>query len=144
MQKDAKKIFKFVSLSILFLFILIYAFFRSKDLLFGVKIKDINIINGATFTTSVLDISGNAKNAVNLTLNGREISVDQQGNWNETIALLPGYNVIEIVAKDKFGYSDEENYQLIYKAPVIPEEVLEEPTTPESQAPTEEITPAQQ
>ena len=65
--------------------------------------------------TSIEKIIGNAKNATNLTLNGREISVDQEGNFNETIALLPGYNIINITAKDKFGYVDKKNYKLIYE-----------------------------
>ena len=63
----------------------------------------------------IVKITGNAENAKNLTLNGREISIDQAGNFNETIALLSGYTIITIEAKDKFGYKDEKNYQLIGK-----------------------------
>lgn len=115
MQHNAKKILKISLLAILFIFIITYGFFRSKDLLFGVKIENVNIVDGATFTNNILEVTGTAKNAINLTLNGREISVDQEGNFNETITLLSGYNVISIVAKDKFGDSDEKNYKLIYK-----------------------------
>lgn len=115
MRQDAKKLLRIISLSALFLFILIFAFFRSKNLLFGVEIKNVNLINGAKAIESVQKITGNAKNATNLTLNDREISIDQQGNFNETISLLPGYNTISIKAKDKFGHSDEKNYQLIYE-----------------------------
>jgi hypothetical protein len=114
MTLDAKKIFKIASLSIFLLFIIIYAFFISKDLIFGVKIKDVNIIDGARITDNIIKITGNAKNAVNLTLNDRIISIDQQGNFNETIALLSGYNIISLKAKDEFGNSDEKNYKLIY------------------------------
>jgi len=71
-------------------------------------------VDGAVLTENIIKITGNAKNAINLTLNGREISVDQAGNFNETIALLPGYNIISIIAKDKFGYVDEKNYKLIH------------------------------
>ncbi|MFZ2205722.1 MAG: hypothetical protein WAV23_03975 [Minisyncoccia bacterium] len=114
MKQDAKKILKIILTSLLFLFILIYAFFISRDLIFGVKIKNVNIIDGSKVADSVMKITGVAKNAINLTLNGRDISIDQQGNFNETIILLPGYNVIEIMAKDKFGHSDEKNYKLMY------------------------------
>jgi len=62
-----------------------------------------------------IEITGIAKNAIDLTLDGREISVDQQGDFDETIALLPGYNIINIKAKDKFGNVDDKNYQLMYK-----------------------------
>ena len=114
MQNDAKKILKIVSLSAFLLFIIIYAFFRTKDLIFGVKIEDVNIIDGTKITDNIIKITGNAKNAVNLTLNDRVISVDQKGNFDETIALLSGYNIISIKAQDEFGNSDEKNYKLIY------------------------------
>ena len=114
MRQDAKKLIKITLVSVLFLFIVIYAFFRSKDLIFGVKIRNVNIVDGAKVTNNVMNVTGIAKNATDLTLDGRQISVDQQGNFNETIALLPGYNVIDIKAQDKFGHVDEKNYKLIY------------------------------
>jgi len=99
----------------LFLFIVFYAFFRSEDLLLGVKIKNINIVDGAIVKNSIIAVTGNAKNAINLTLNGREITINENGDFNETIALLAGYNIINITAKDKFGYVDEKNYKLMYE-----------------------------
>ena len=115
----SKKILQVAGFAIFFILIIIYAFFRSHDLIFGVKIKNVNINGlsaqaGVKFTNGVLQITGNAKNATNLTLNGREISIDKTGNFNETIALLLGYNTINIKAKDKFGYNDEKNYKIIY------------------------------
>jgi hypothetical protein len=120
MNTNAKKIVKIGGMIIFFLLIIIYAFFRSKDLIFGVQIRKVEINglpaqNGATMISNILEITGIAKNAIDLTLDGREISVDQQGDFDETIALLPGYNIINIKAKDKFGNVDEKNYQLMYK-----------------------------
>jgi len=123
MNHDAKKILKIASLSVFFVFIIFYALLRSKDLILGVKIKDVNIENGTTLENSVLPISGNAKNAIYLSINGREISVDQLGNFNETIVLLPGYNVVKIKARDKFEHIDEKDYQLIYSAPTEKENI---------------------
>jgi hypothetical protein len=114
MNTDSKKVLKIIILSIFLLFIVTYAFFRSKDLIFGVKISNVNIIDGSKVTDNILKITGNAENAINLTLNDRTISIDQKGNFNETIILLPGYNVINIKAKDEFGNSDEKNYKLMY------------------------------
>lgn len=114
---EGKKI-KIAAFIVFFLFILVYGFLRSTDLLFGVKIKRVSIggapaESGAVVKESATKITGTAKNAVKLLLNGREISVDLSGNFEETIALLPGYNIISIQAADKFGYMDEENYKLI-------------------------------
>ena len=116
MNSNAKKIVKIAGLSVFFILIIVYAFFVSRDLIFGVSIKNVNLVDGATVTENVIKITGNAKNAINLILDGREISVDQVGNFDETIALLLGYNIINIKAQDKFGYIDEKNYKLIYEA----------------------------
>lgn len=102
------------ALFVFFVLIIIYAIFVSKDLIFGVKLKNISLTDGATITEDVVKITGNARNAIKLTLNGREISVDQQGNFDETIALLSGYNIISIRAQDKFGYVDEKDYQIMH------------------------------
>ena len=114
MNPNLKKIVKISGLSIFFILIFVYAFFRSHDLIFGVKIKNVNLTDGATVTSNVIKLTGNAKNAIKLVLDGREISVDQEGNFNETIALLPGYNIINIRAQDKFGNVDEKNYKIIH------------------------------
>lgn len=116
MNNNAKKILQIAGISIFFILIIAYAVFGSHNLISGVKIKNVNIVDGAKVTNSVVEVTGNAKNAIILTLNGREISIDENGNFNETIALLPGYNIINIAAKDKFGYIDEKNYKLTYEA----------------------------
>ncbi len=113
MNISAKKIVKIGSISIFFILIIVYAFFVSKDLIFGVKIKHVNIEDGATYSESVIKVTGNAKNATKLTLNGREIYINQAGDFDETIALLSGYNIISIRAQDKFGLVDEKNFRLI-------------------------------
>lgn len=113
MNHNAKKILQITGLAVFFLLIIIYAFFRSQDLIFGVKIQNVNIMDGEKVANNIIEVKGNAKNAINLTLNGREITIDAGGNFNETIALLVGYNIINITAKDKFGYFDEKNYQII-------------------------------
>ena len=115
MNQDAKKILKIGIVSVFFLIIVVFVFFNSKDLIFGVKIKNVNLQNNLKVSDSIFEITGNAKNAVKLTLDGREISVDQKGNFDETIAFLSGYNLVEITAQDKFGHVDEKNYKVIYQ-----------------------------
>ena len=114
MNQDAKKTLKIGLVSILFLFIVVFVFFNSRDLIFGVKIKNVNLQDNLKVSESVFEITGTAKNAVKLSLNGREISIDQKGNFDETIALLSGYNLVNIKAQDKFGKIDEKNYKVMY------------------------------
>ena len=59
-----KKILKISLVLSLFLFIIIFAFFKSKYIIFGVKIKNVNLSDGAKVTESVQRITGNAKNAI--------------------------------------------------------------------------------
>ena len=113
MKSDSKKILKILIISVFFLFILIFGFFRSYNLILGVKIRNVNIQDGAKYADSELKVTGNAKNAKNLTLNGREITIDKEGYFDETITLSPGYNIITITAVDKFGHVDEKNYKLM-------------------------------
>ena len=105
---------KIIVVFVFFLLIALYAFWGSRDIIYGVKIRNVNIADGGTVTDSVMKVTGTAKNAIKLILDGREISIDQAGNFNETIALFPGYNIINIRAQDKFGYVDEKNYKLMY------------------------------
>jgi hypothetical protein len=110
----SKKTIKIIGFVLFFILIIVYAIVGSKDLIWGVKIKNVNLVDGSTATSSIIKLTGDARNAIKLTLNGREISVDQNGNFSETIALLPGYNIINIKAEDKFGDIDEKNYKLMY------------------------------
>ena len=108
-----KKILKISVFLVFFILLMGYAFFISKNLILGVKIKNVKIERSNQ--SEIIRISGNAKNAKNLILNGREILIDPQGNFNDRIALLKGYNIIEIQAKDKFENVDKKNYKLMGK-----------------------------
>lgn len=114
MEQVNKKRIRIIVLSVFFLFILSYGIYTSYGVLFGIKIKNISLVDGATITENTTKITGNAKHAVYLSLNGREISIDKDGNFTETIALLSGYNIVELVARDKFGNVDIKNYKLIH------------------------------
>jgi hypothetical protein len=117
MERDFKKTLTTGIIIFFGLFILVFVFFQFRNVIFGIKIENVNIVDGSTIKENPLNLTGVAKHAVFLSLNGREIVIDKDGNWNETIALLPGYNIIEIEAKDKFGNTDRKNYKLMY--PVV-------------------------
>src|SRR3989338_1679389 len=119
MITGTKKILGISLFSLFALIIFIYAVFTARGILFGIKIKNV-LINGqeaGTFSKiggQIIEISGRARNATHLYLNGLEISTDKERNWRESVALLPGLNIVNIKARDKFGNTDEKSYQLIY------------------------------
>lgn len=59
-------------------------------------------------------VRGKTEHESRLTMNGREITVDEQGNFNETIELLAGLNVLEFFVHDRFGKTaKEERYVMV-------------------------------
>ncbi len=114
MTTDAKKLLKLAVFFIFSLFIILYTFFRTKDLVFGVKIREVNIVNGTQMQNGVLTVRGKAEKASGLYLNGREIPIDEKGNFQDALALLSGYNKVVIQAEDKFGHTDQKIYELTF------------------------------
>lgn len=96
-----------------------------RDLWRGVVLTVYDIKNGESFTNPSITFSGMAKNSKALYLNGREIFVDKDWNFKESLILNPGYNIIEVKAFDKFDGSITKNYQLI-SSPVAKATVVQE------------------
>lgn len=102
---DGKIIIK-VTLSILFLIAIVgYGFFQSTRIIVGPEITLNNIESGTSTTSPLISISGEAKNTSTLEIDGRKVFTDEKGYFAEKILLYPGYNVISLQAKDKFGAS---------------------------------------
>lgn len=109
---------------ILFLsFFLLYGLYESYKLLSGPKLNILEPQNGAVFEKNLIDVKGTAKNVAFLSLNDRPIFVDKQGNFNEKILLLPGYNIMTLKGEDRFKKKVEKQMQFFLKAemPVITE-----------------------
>ncbi len=54
-------------------------------------------------TGRVVFISGVAENVTALSLNGRPIVTDQDGNFTEGVVLENGYSMVSLDARDRFG-----------------------------------------
>lgn len=104
--------------SILFFVVVIgYGVWISRDILFGITSRVTGITDGMSVSEPLLPLEGRARNAGKVTLDGRTLAIDQKGSWTDTIALLPGYNVITITATDKFGRSQAKSYRVYYTEP---------------------------
>ena len=69
----------------------------------------------------LIKVTGTANKASYISLNGREIFIDKEGNFSESIAVLPGFSVITLNAKDKFGKTAEKKFEIVKEesAPVF-------------------------
>ncbi len=101
-KKSFKSIVRNGLIVLLFLFIILYAHSRTAFLSQGVSLSVENLENGQTIPSRVLTLEGTAKRAVMITVNNREVLIDEKGGFKDTIILYPGINILTIEAKDKF------------------------------------------
>ena len=111
MRENTKTNIKTALVITLFIVIGLVAFFKMKDLFRGVNLRVSGIPEGRT-SAPLLHISGKAKNATYVAINNRPIYIEPNGNYAESLLLLPGYNIITVQARDKFNNQSEKVYQL--------------------------------
>lgn len=99
------KIWLFVSLLI---FISVYFIFRVFNYISGPRIDIISPSQGEIIREDTFIIEGVVKNAKNIYINGREILIDEDGNFKEELIAKSPYTLITIKAIDKYGKQKEE------------------------------------
>ena len=115
MNRTALSIVRISALSLLGLVIVGYSLFQAWKLISGPVIDIYTPQNGATYSQTLIEIDGKAKNVASLNLNGRKIFTDKNGIFKEQLLLSPGYNIIVLDAKDKFGTYTKKKLELILK-----------------------------
>ena len=90
-----------------------YFFYQSRGYLSGPKIIIESPRPGEVAHQSYLEVKGQAQNVSILSLNGRQIFIDERGNFDEGLLLARGYNIIEVTASDKFGRVKKEKLEVI-------------------------------
>ncbi len=115
MSARGKFIFKVLGITIGSLFFLLYIFYQGKNIIEGPLISIQSPINGATITSSLIEVRGISDNIARISLNDRPIFIDEEGFFKEKILLSPGYNIIKLSAADKFGRVKEQILELIYR-----------------------------
>lgn len=106
---------KIFLISIFFFLILGYAFYQSRNLLVGPVIEVSEPQNGQTVNHQLINVTGATKNIKKITIDDRQIDIDESGVFSERLLLSEGYNIIKISAWDKFGKKTEKIIEIIYK-----------------------------
>jgi hypothetical protein len=96
--------------------ILGYASFQFQDWLAGPTIRITTPMDGQTLSEPMVEIAGSAKRIAYLSLNGRQIYTNPQGEFDEKLVLSPGYNIITVSAEDKFNRTTEKQLELVLSA----------------------------
>ncbi len=118
-KRNLKKTINYTLVVGFFSFIVIYAIINTRFISRGIALTVRGLDNGAVYSTSTLDITGNAKRAKHVLVNGREINLDQEGEFSDVLVLLPGYNIITISAEDKFGTITKKTFDIVRKEEII-------------------------
>ena len=104
-SKNYLHILKIFLFTILFFIIIIYAGYKLSDWYFGPTLKINFPIDGQIVTDDLFYVTGNIQNVKNITINDREINIDQHGNFKiELIAHSP-LTIITVNAVDRYGKS---------------------------------------
>ncbi len=112
---NAKKFLIKIGVGIISAALIVLIFFQSKEYLEGPTIYITNPINGSTFSEPLLNIEGVAKSVSFITLNDRQIFVDENGKISEKLLLQNGNNIILIKAVDRFQRKVEKKLEIVYK-----------------------------
>lgn len=104
---------KIISVAAIIGLIIAYAIWRSFSYVQGPKIIIFTPENGSSTASSTATIRGRAERTTGLSLNGNTISVDEQGNWDQTLIVFPGDNIISIKASDRFGRSISQTLSIV-------------------------------
>ncbi|HAO64586.1 TPA: hypothetical protein DCQ44_01235 [Candidatus Taylorbacteria bacterium] len=118
MKRSRALALKISSVSIIAILILGYGLFQARNLILGPEISLTTPKNGENVTNPLIVVSGVATNITHISLNDRQIFVDNQGKFSEKLLVPPGYTIIKLAAQDKFGRTTQRLIELNYTAPL--------------------------
>lgn len=103
---------RFFVIIVSFVLLVFYGIFNARNLILGPTV-DIFYPNTNTETdNNVIEIKGRTRNAAFISLNEKPIFVDTDGLFQEKLLLYPGFNIIQIKARDRFKNEIQENIKI--------------------------------
>ncbi len=104
--------FSKIALALFFCCIALYALFEARGMLFGPTIAVSSEVT--TVYDPFVNIEGKADRITALSMNGKEISVTEEGGFSEPYLLAPGGNHIFLKAKDTYGRTTTRVINIVY------------------------------
>ncbi len=87
--------------------------YNVKDMVFGTPFTVHTSADGSTIPDSYVPISGTAAHAKQISINGRTVGIDPQGNFSDGVILSPGYNIVEVDEINQFGREKKDIYHWV-------------------------------
>lgn len=113
-ELTAKRLIRSGGAILLSLVIAAYGLWQGRDLLFGIRTRVKGIEDGMRSGTAVLSLTGVARRAGGMRIDDRFVPVAEDGSWSDTIALLPGQNIVTIATTDRFKRTKTRIYRIYY------------------------------
>ena len=107
------RLLKWLGIGLIILVVVGYAVWRSLDYLRGPEIEIFEPTNGLAISLPTVTIIGRADRVNDLKLNGDTLSIDEQGNFKETVIVFPGLNKIRLDGQDQFGRKTSKEIDLV-------------------------------
>jgi len=95
--------------------LLLYGLYEARGMIAGPQIVIESPQNGATVTESRLIVTGVAKRISAISVNDRQMFIDEAGRFEEALLLLPGYNILVINAEDSYGRETRASLEVVYQ-----------------------------
>ncbi len=113
--QDGKTALKFLITALFVCLLVGYSAFQVHKIVTG-PVIDVALPEQAVVTgTGMLKLQGMASNIAYITLNDNPIYIDEEGAFSENLLLYPGYNIIKLFGRDKFGKTLTRLVEVTYK-----------------------------
>lgn len=114
-RETTKKWLKYGITIIAVLTVIMYSYYQAQKIMQGPQITLASPEDGVTVSQALTKIKGQAININRLTLDSRDIMLDEKGNFEEKLLLSYGYNIMMIEGWDKFGRKTSKKLEMVYK-----------------------------
>lgn len=104
---------KHALLFVLFLLLISYSLFQARFLILGPQVWISRPVDGEIVGSPLLVMSGRARNAAWLSLDGRQIFTDENGFWEEKLIVSEGLSIMTVTAQDRFGRERQKSVRVI-------------------------------
>jgi hypothetical protein len=109
--------FRLTIIIMIALLVIAYTVFNTRLIFRGPTVQFYNLQNGQVIEgDGLIEIKGEAQNVSYISLNGRQIFMDEKSHqFNEKVLLTSKINSFEVFVSDKFGKEDHKKITLVYK-----------------------------
>lgn len=114
-QYDLRRKVELYFIGTILVLAILYGVFRAYPLIAGPSISLNELKDGSIVSSSTFQITGRVTRADIITLQGKPIKIDPEGNFRETLVAYSPYTILVLVATDKYGATVSETLRVIPK-----------------------------